>query len=155
MLTFKINGVDHVYDNEKLMFSEAMEIQKATGLDAKDYEVALSKGDMLAYGVMFWLTEARTLQAAAGCSFRDAVAQLPWATYDVNLHEAVGSIKRVVEPDPTGPTPEPEPADGSAESTSPGTSEPLPEAPPTPSDAGPTSEPSPSSSESAPGSGTA
>ncbi len=108
MLTFKINGIDHEYDNERLMFSEAMEIQRATGMSAVEYESGLGKGDTLSYGLMFWLSEVRALAAAQGCPIRDAVKQLPWDQYDVNLHEAVATVKNASKPDPTQPPAQPQ-----------------------------------------------
>lgn len=152
MLAFTINGVERQYDNDKLMFSEAMEIERASGMTTKTFEEGLQAGSALSYGVMFWLSELREIRAKQGLTLKEAIAQLPFASYDVNLSEPIRTFHQVVEPDPTEPAAV---ADGSTEPTSPATSEPQPQAIPSPVDAPVTSESSPNSSESAPGSGTA
>lgn len=151
MLTFKIDGTEHQYDDSKMMFSEAMEIQKATGQNAKVFEQGLLDGDAYAYGAMFWLAQLRAIVQDQRCTLKEAVKQLPFADWDINLAEPIGSMRRVVEPDPTeAPSP-----DGSAETTSPATSELPPAESPSIASAADTSASSPSSSASAPGSGTA
>lgn len=153
MLTFLVNGTRHEYDDDRLMFSEAMEIQRATGLSAAAFETGLKDGDAVAFAGLFWLAELRARVAAnPGTTLKDAVAALPFGTWDVNLSESIRSLSRVEQPDPTPPAATP---DGSEASTSPATSEPQPVPTPSPSAEPATSEFSPSSSASAPGSGTA
>lgn len=154
-----INGVERQYDNSKLMFSEAMEIQKATGLSSAAHEQSLKEGDALAWAALYWVAEVRVLATQQQISFREAAKLLPFDTFDVNLNESNASMKAAVaaqakaegEPDPTETADSPS---GPPETTSPGTSEPASPETTWAADAAPTSEPSPTSSASAPGSGT-
>ncbi|MEY9837104.1 hypothetical protein [Streptacidiphilus sp. EB103A] len=155
MLQFQLDGTTHEYDDKRLMFNEAMEIQKACGLNAKDFNNELVAGDSLAYAAVFWLATLRSIVAAQGCTLKDAVAQLPFETWNPDLGEALATMKRVEPADPTEPAPAPAAGpDGSTAPTSPATSEPQPQASPTPTPGTATSDSSPTSSASAPGSGT-
>ncbi|WP_037605847.1 hypothetical protein [Streptacidiphilus rugosus] len=157
MITLIINGVERRYDNSRLMFSESMEIQKATGLGTAAYEKSLGEGDALAWAALYWVVEVRVLAAEQNLSFREAAGLMPFADFDVNLNEANASMKRAIAEQAEAAAEDPTPASadpsGPTAPTSPATSEPASPQTTSPVVSAATSEPSPSSSESAPGSG--
>lgn len=159
MLTFQLGGVPYEYNDQSLMFNEAMEIQRAAGLNARDFNNQLVAGDTVAYAAVFWLARLRAIVAAQGCTLKEAIAQVPFETWNPDIGEALATMKRVDPADPTDPAPTTPNPDGSPAPTSPGMSEPqpepLPEAIPTPAPETAISDSSPTFLESAPGTGTA
>lgn len=151
MLRFTLKGEEHTYDQEKLMFSEAMELQRQAGLSAGKLNEGLAAGDTLALGAMFWIAAVRRESEMGGIPFRDAARANLFAEFEFDLMGTLNTMEDLDKENPTQPPPTP---DGSAEPTSPATSAP-PSTATTPNSAPSTSDASPSTAESAPGSGTA
>ncbi|MDH6111915.1 hypothetical protein P3T36_006902 [Kitasatospora sp. MAP12-15] len=152
MITYTVNGQGDTLstDDQSLTFPEGLEIERQVGIGASKYLQGLAEGGTLSTAALFWLGAVRAAAVRDGVNFREAAQALAFVPFAdlLDLMATMKSARTVVAADPTPPAP-----DGSAESTSPATSE-QPQ-PPTPSPEGesPTSESSPNSSESVPGSG--
>jgi len=126
MIRFTYDSETYEYDDDTLLLSEAMELQKQTGKTSGQLETLAKDGDVMGLAAFMWVAVVRVDAQKTGTAFRDAARAMPFADWDPNIKELMGSISRVEEPEnPTQPTLSP------ADPTSPGTSE-QPQ-PPTPS----------------------
>ena len=155
MLRFTLKGEEHTYDQDKLMFSEAMELQRQAGLSAGKLNDGIVAGDSLALGGMFWVASIRRVCETTGTAFRDAAKANPFADFEFDLMGTMGSLEDLDKANPTQPTPEPTSPGGPPEPAFPDTFAPLSPETTTPISGLNTSDASPSTAESAPGSGTA
>ncbi|WP_034088863.1 hypothetical protein [Streptacidiphilus albus] len=159
MITFKLNGAgdEITVDEDSLLYAEALELEKQTGMGANKFLVERAAGTTQSTAALLWIGVVKAAAARDGVSFRDAARTLTFAkfTESVDLLASMATSRRVVDAPaaPEGGEDE-DPTPGSAESTSPATSEPQPSATPSPDSAPTTSDSSPTTSESAPGSGT-
>lgn len=154
MITYQVNGEGDVItlDEDDLTYAEALEVEKQVGLGSAAYLQGLSRGTTEANAALFWIGAVKAVGARDRTSFRDAARALPFTQFTEGLN-VLGTARTVRRPAEPTPDPTPPAASGSPESTSPGTSEPLPEETPSPEPDPSTSDGSPSTSESDPGSG--
>lgn len=155
MIIYKLDGKgdDLAMDEESLSFAEGLELEAQTGMGAGKYLSELAEGTTRSSAAIFWVGAVKEAAKRDGVPFRNAAKVLTFEKFtdDLDLLATLKSVRRPeAPPDPTEPT-----GDGSTESTSPVTSEQLPEASPSPSPEPAISDSSPTTSESAPGSGSA
>jgi hypothetical protein len=138
MIRFIYSGETYEYDDDTLLLSEAMELQKQSGQTSGQLETLAQAGDVMGLAAFMWVAIVREDAQHAGVAFRDAARAMPFADWDPNIKELMGSLKRVEEPEnPTEPTRSPD------DPTSPGTSA-------TSSDPTPSAENATASSDSSP-----
>lgn len=117
ILKFEIDGEHYVFDNEKLMFSEAMAVQKQAGFTTKELQEQAAAGDTAAIGATLWIAVLRHRAAERGVPLRQIAAEQPFADFDFDLN----TLRVELPENPTdGPT------DGPETPTSPATSAPRP-----------------------------
>ena len=146
LMKFEVDGEEYAFDNEKLMFSEAMAVQQQAGMTTEELGKLASAGDTAAIGATIWVAVLRKRSLEKGVSFRQAAEQWPFADFDFDMN----SLVVLAGPgNPTGAQ-----TAGPETPTSPGISEPSTAATRSASRKSTTARSSRTTSESAPGSGT-
>lgn len=88
-MKIKVDGQDYEYDENRLMLTEAMEIQEKTGLNLKRWQAGLSEMDAYAVKALLYLLKKRAGESP------------DWQTLDCNI----AAIDFGDDEEPASPTP--------------------------------------------------